>query len=84
MLTEEQRDAFASEIWTRGYTGMLKSIQIVNYIERAAIKSALEAAAKAVEQHDRRGRAWIPGSLWDTLAKEAAGRIRALTKEATQ
>jgi len=38
----------------------------------------LEEAAAAVEQHDRAGREWIPGSLWGQLSSEAASRIRAL------
>lgn len=40
--------------------------------------AALDEAATAVEQHDRKGREWVPGSLWDQLTREAAGRIRAL------
>ncbi|KAF1071997.1 hypothetical protein [Variovorax sp.] len=44
--------------------------------------AALEEAAKAVEQHDRTGREWIPTSLWGTLSNEAAARIRALMKGA--
>ncbi|MDN7495039.1 Lar family restriction alleviation protein [Burkholderia gladioli] len=40
--------------------------------------AALEAAATAVEAHDRDGREWINGSLWDTLTREACARIRAL------
>jgi hypothetical protein len=40
--------------------------------------NALDEAATVVAQHDREGRGWIPGSLWDTLANEAAARVRAL------
>ncbi|SPR97391.1 hypothetical protein [Cupriavidus taiwanensis] len=40
--------------------------------------AALDEAATAVEQHDKNGREWVPGSLWDQLTREAAGRIRAL------
>ncbi|WP_186058674.1 hypothetical protein [Burkholderia gladioli] len=40
--------------------------------------AALEAAATAVEAHDRDGREWINGSLWDTLTREACARIRTL------
>lgn len=40
--------------------------------------ATIEAAAKTVADHSKTGREWIPGSLWDTLANEAAGRIRAL------
>ncbi|MCZ8411686.1 hypothetical protein O9649_28235 [Achromobacter dolens] len=40
--------------------------------------AALEKAAAALEDHRKAGRAWVPGSLWDTLSREAAARIRAL------
>ncbi|MEN5147215.1 hypothetical protein [Brevundimonas diminuta] len=38
----------------------------------------LEMAAKAVEDHQKIGREWIKGSLWDDLTREASARIRAL------
>lgn len=38
----------------------------------------LEMAAKAVEDHQKAGREWVKGSLWDDLTREASGRIRAL------
>lgn len=44
----------------------------------AGHNAALEKAAAAVEDHQRAGREWIPASLWDTLSREAAARIRAL------
>ncbi len=44
---------------------------------------ALEEAATAVTQHDRKGRGWVRDSLWDTLSNEAGGRIRALTPRST-
>ena len=47
---------------------------------RAAWNAALDAAADAVTDHQRDGRAWVPGSLWDTLARECAARIRALSR----
>jgi hypothetical protein len=34
----------------------------------------LDEAAAAVREHNRTGREWIPGSLWDTLTSEAAAR----------
>ena len=40
--------------------------------------AALEAAAVAVSQHDKAGREWVKGSLFDALSKEASARIRAL------
>ena len=42
--------------------------------------ATLEEAAAALEDHRRAGREWVPGSLWDTLSREAAARIRALKK----
>ncbi|MGB6054633.1 MAG: hypothetical protein WBG17_05275 [Burkholderiaceae bacterium] len=44
----------------------------------SARNDALEEAAQAAERHDMAGREWIPGSLWDTLSREASARIRAL------
>jgi hypothetical protein len=44
----------------------------------AARTAALDEAAAVVREHNREGRGWIPGSLWDTLANEAAARIEAL------
>lgn len=41
-------------------------------------QETLEAAAREVEQHDKRGREWVPGSLWDKITREATSRIRAL------
>lgn len=43
---------------------------------------ALEEAAEAVKDHNREGREWVPGSLWDTLSNEAAARIRSLKSAA--
>lgn len=57
-------------------------IECVNsYAEEYAaerVREALEQAAKAVEQHDKKGREFVKGSLWDQLSKEASDRIRAL------
>lgn len=50
---------------------------IAETIRRAKVE-AWEAAAKVVEQHDVSGREWLPGTLWDTLSKEAGARIRRL------
>lgn len=44
----------------------------------ATRREALAEAAAALEAHDRKGREWVPGSLWDTLSREGAARIRAL------
>lgn len=41
-------------------------------------KAGLEAAAHAMLRHDKEGRDWLKGSLWDTLARECAARIMAL------
>lgn len=51
----------------------------------AAIRNAaLDEAATAVADHQRKGREWIPTSLWGTLTNEAANRIRALKSAAPQ
>lgn len=48
-------------------------------VDPVAIRdAALEAAAAAVEDHQRAGREWINESLWGALSREAAARIRAL------
>lgn len=40
----------------------------------------LEEAAKALSDHDKTGREWVRGSLWDTLTNEGCARIRALAE----
>jgi hypothetical protein len=51
--------------------------------DRAAIRrEAFDEAAAAVEKSDVANREWIPGSLWDTLTREAASRIRAIDRVA--
>lgn len=42
--------------------------------------AALGAAARAIMQHNKDGRGWIPGSLWDTLARECGQRILELRR----
>lgn len=42
-------------------------------------RQALEDARAAYEAHDRVGRDWIAGSIWDALNHEAAARVAALT-----
>ena len=41
-------------------------------------KAGLEAAAHAIQRHDKQGREWIRGSLWDALSRECAARIMEL------
>jgi hypothetical protein len=41
---------------------------------------ALNDAAAIMEKHDLESRGFIPGSLWDTLSREGAARIRGLNK----
>lgn len=77
---DTQEDALAHE---RAYAAQLANTIAEMEIERraataAAVNDALDRAAAALEDHAREGREWIPGSLWDTLTREAAGRIRAL------
>jgi hypothetical protein len=45
---------------------------------RRGWEAAREGAAKAVTGHDRTGRDWVPGSLWDSLTRQCADRIRAM------
>jgi hypothetical protein len=47
-----------------------------------ARERALNEAAAVIREHNREGRGWIPGSLWDTLANEAAARVQALKAKA--
>jgi hypothetical protein len=58
-------------------------VDLVAAERTSARNQALEEAAVAITQHNRRGREWIPGSLWDTLSSEAAARIRALANPIT-
>lgn len=47
---------------------------------RAAIAIVVEACANVAEgAHDRSGRQWVSGSLWDTLSRETAARIRSIS-----
>jgi hypothetical protein len=48
----------------------------------AARAAALDEAALAIEDHNRLGREWVPGSLWDNLQNEAAARVAALKEKA--
>lgn len=48
---------------------------------RQVRNEALDEAAKAVANHNLQGREWVRGSLFDTLANEAAARIRQLKSE---
>lgn len=59
----------------------LSEIQSLTRERDEARVKALEEAAAAIEQHDRAGRDWIPGSLWDSITREASGRIRALASK---
>lgn len=44
----------------------------------AAVNFILAEAITQVSDHQRKGREWIQGSLWDKLTAEAVGRIREL------
>jgi hypothetical protein len=35
----------------------------------------IEVAVKVITKHNKTGREWMPGSLWDTITNEAASRI---------
>lgn len=67
MTVAPQASALAAE-YTRGRADGFDAGQ----------SAALEKAAAALEDHRKAGREWVPGSLWDTLSREAAARIRAL------
>ncbi len=38
---------------------------------RAAVALVVEECARAVGDHNKAGREWVPGSLWDSLTIEA-------------
>ncbi|NYT61281.1 hypothetical protein H0A66_02930 [Alcaligenaceae bacterium] len=45
---------------------------------QAGRDAGLNDAAAAITDHQREGREWVPGSLWDILQNEAAQRVRSL------
>ena len=45
-------------------------------------KATIEECARAYEAHDKTNRDWMPGSLWDSLNREAANRVRTLLRAA--
>lgn len=48
---------------------------------RSGYEAGLEAASRAIMQHDKAGREWIMESLWGTLARECSERILELKME---
>jgi len=56
-----------------------KWLQFANLVQQemvyAAVQAEREACAEAAEKFDR-NREWVPGSLYDTLRREVAGKIR--------
>lgn len=42
---------------------------------------AIRAAADAAARPDKRGREWVPGSLWDTIKRETQRDILTLIVE---
>ena len=48
----------------------------------AAVNFILDEAIAQVTDHNREGRAWIKGSLWDDLTAEGAYRIGVLKGDA--
>lgn len=90
MLTEEERSAVEIALSLIGlssdprvqkaYKG-LRSLLTGRRTtpDREAIRNAaLDEAAAVVSDPVRKGREWVPGSLWDNLARESSDRIRAL------
>jgi len=77
-LDSDDMSAEAEEL--QAATEAMKDLISANAPEGGAVDASaiLEMAAKAVEDHQKEGREWIKGSLWDDLTREAAGRIRAL------
>ncbi|WP_333976333.1 DUF551 domain-containing protein [Burkholderia cepacia] len=80
-----------SKEWVQGYVDgfnraakwMQDALNSTSAYAGAAIRnSALEEAAQAIANHQRKGREWIRESLWDTLTAESAARIRALQSTA--
>ncbi|AJW99614.1 gp38 domain protein [Burkholderia gladioli] len=68
--------ANAVAIWNNRAASPAPAIPAVDAV--AIRDAALEAAAAAVEDHQRAGREWVNSSLWGSLSREAAARIRAL------
>jgi hypothetical protein len=60
------------------------NVETVLHIAQASRREALEEAVSVVSDHQRAGREWVTGSLWDTLTNECAGRIRAIATVDTQ
>ncbi|MDR0241102.1 MAG: hypothetical protein LBJ65_05825 [Burkholderia sp.] len=66
----------------------IRSILAASPVEQPAAaheairNAALDEAAAAVADHQRKGREWVLESLWGNLANEAANRIRALKSTA--
>jgi hypothetical protein len=84
------RLAYISECWaaTRASHALEYAITTREAADRiASLEKALAEAreatiaecAKAYEAHDRVGREWIAGSLWDSLNREGAARVARLS-----
>ena len=48
---------------------------------RAGYEQGLRDAVQSLTEHNKQGRDWVHGSLWDTLTRECAARIMALSRE---
>lgn len=71
----------AQHHWTAYEEGWKDALQWNKPYEQKIRDEALDEAAKAVANHNVQGREWVRGSLFDTLANEAAARIRQLKSE---
>jgi|GEM_PF-1967390 len=77
-FTKGQADSFPAAT-TAAETAFSAWLQSANLVQRemvyAAVQAEREACAEAAEKFDR-NREWVPGSLYDTLRREVAGKIR--------
>ena len=80
----EAKEADAIECWNRRVAPVPHTHELASAAasyETTIRARVIEEAAIALEQHDRMGREWVRGSLWDTLTREGAARIRALASQ---
>jgi hypothetical protein len=79
LRAESSPEALASE---RAANAILTAEnERLSALVETARAAALDEAALAIEDHNRLGREWVPGSLWDNLQNEAAARVRALKEK---
>lgn len=57
----------------------LRDTADANY--RMGWNAALEAASVEIANPNKSGREWVPGSLWDSIQRENAIRLRSLKRQ---